>query len=109
MQLSSPLPSNSFPLRPLCGSLYKRKGGRYLSAKSPEYGLFWFDYRLPGLKGHSMRIALNTSDYATAYCRAQAIVIKAAHWADEIFLRDKLEAQIVATCVDLPALLRGRR
>ncbi len=105
MQLSSPLHSNSFPLRPLCGSLYKRRGGRYLSAKSPEYGLFWFDYRLPGLKGHSMRIALNTADYATAYCRAQAIVIQTAHWADEIFLRDKLEAQIVATCVDLPALL----
>ncbi len=105
MPYTTPLPSNSIPLRPLCGSLYKRKGRRYLSAKSPEPGLFWFDYRLPGLAGPSARIALGTSDYATAYCRAQAIVIQAAHWADEIFLRAKLEAQIVATGFDPKAVL----
>ena len=94
MQNTSPIRPVHLPLRPLCGSLYKRKGRRYIPARSAESGYYWFDYRLPGLAGKTARIALCTTDYATAYCRAQAIVIRSVKWADEIFLRGKFEAQV---------------
>ena len=89
-------PSPPLPLRPLCGSLYKRKGRRYIPARNPELAYFWFNYRLPGLSGKAARVALGTTDYATAYCRAQAIVVRSAQWAAEAFLRGKLEAQLGA-------------
>lgn len=75
--------------RPLSGSLYKRRGNRYISAASPENAPFWFEFRLPAGKD-VVRLALRTSDRHEAVLRANALVWKAHQYAEEIYLRKKL-------------------
>ena len=77
------------PLKPVCGSLFKRKGGKYLPVRSQIEAPFWFEFRLPG-DGRVCRVALRTTDPVVALLRADAIVLKSHQFAEEIFLRGKL-------------------
>ena len=82
--------SKRLPLKPVCGSIFKRKGGKYLSVRSEVEAPFWFEFTIPGGDGAVQRIALRTTDPALALLRANALVWKSHQFAEEIFLRGKL-------------------
>ena len=75
------------PLKPMRGSLFKRKGGKYLPVWSQIEAPFWFEIRLPGGDGRVRRIALHTTDPALALLRADELVFKSRQFADEAMLR----------------------
>lgn len=78
--------------KPILGSLFRRRGNKYLPATSPEAAPFWFEFKLPG-GGKSTRVALHTTDPGEAVLRANAMVWKANQYAEEMFLRGKLTQQ----------------
>lgn len=88
-----------YELRPVCGSLFKRKGARYLPATSDISAPFWFEFHTPGPKSGVSRLALRTRDPAEAMLRANALVWKARQFADEQFLRDRMTQRIRAAMV----------
>ena len=75
------------PLKPMRGSLFKRKGGKYLPVWSQIEAPFWFEIRLPGVEGRVRRIALHTTDPALALLRAEELVFKSRQFIDEAMLR----------------------
>ena len=75
------------PLKPMRGSLFKRKGGKYLPVWSQIEAPFWFEIRLPGGDGRVRRIALHTTDPALALLRADELVFKCHQFAEEAMLR----------------------
>ena len=75
------------PLKPLRGSLFKRKGGKYLPVSSQIEAPFWFEFRLPGDGGRIHRIALHTTDPALALLRADELVFRSRQFAEEAMLR----------------------
>ena len=77
-------------LKPVCGSLFKRKGGKYLPVWSQIDAPFWFEIRLPGDDGHIRRIALHTTDPRLALLRADELVFKSRQFAEEAMLRLRL-------------------
>ena len=77
-------------LKPVCGSLFKRKGGKYLPVWSQIDAPFWFELRLPGDDGHVRRIALHTTDPRLALLRADELVFKSRQFAEEAMLRLQL-------------------
>ena len=79
--------STRLPLKPLRGSLFKRKGGKYLPVSSQIEAPFWFEFRLPGDGGRIHRIALHTTDPALALLRADELVFKSRQFAEETLLR----------------------
>lgn len=90
MQPTSIQPIHQCELRPVCGSLFKRKGSRYLPATSDISAPFWFEFHTPGPKSGISRLALRTRDPAEAMARANQLVWKARQFADEQFLRDRI-------------------
>ena len=79
--------SKRLPLKPVRGSLFKRKGGKYLPVWSQIEAPFWFEIRLPGGDGRVRRIALHTTDPALALLRADELVFKCRQFADEAMLK----------------------
>ena len=79
--------TNRSPLKPLRGSLFKRKGGKYLPVWSQIEAPFWFEIRLPGGNGRVRRIALHTTDPSLALLRADELVFKSRQFAEEAMIR----------------------
>ena len=75
------------PLKPLRGSLFKRKGGKYLPVWSQIEAPFWFEIRLPGGNDRVRRIALHTTDPSLALIRADELVFKSLQFGEEAMLR----------------------
>ncbi len=85
--------SKRMPLKPVRGSIFKRKGGKYLSVRSEIEAPFWFEFTIPGGDGAVQRIALRTTDPALALLRANALVWKSHQFAEEAFLQSKLSSR----------------
>lgn len=74
--------------KPLTGSLFKRRGRKYLPANSKEEGTFYFKFN-PRTEASikSVTINLKTTDIYEARMRADALCWKAYQYAEEIYAR----------------------
>lgn len=102
-------------LRPVRGSIYRRRGDKYLSAGGDDVDApLWFEFKLPGERGAPVRISLRTSNLAEGVVRANSLVWKAAAFAEEQYLRMRFATRpsaaigapvpVSSPCVPLSAL-----
>ena len=81
-------PHAKLAIKPLTGSLFKRRGRKYLPATSKEEGTFYFKFN-PRTEASikSVTVNLKTTDIYEARMRADALCWKAYQYAEEIYAR----------------------
>lgn len=91
---------SNLSIKPITGTLFKRRKGKYIPATSKEEGVFYYQFN-PRVdkRVKNVTICLKTTDVFEARLKADALAWKAYQFADEYYLKSKMAPELIGETI----------